>query len=246
MANPSSRATLKEYALRALGAPVIEINVDDSQLEDRIDDALQFFAEYHFDGVEKTYLKHQITQTDIDNEYITLDDTVVSVVRIFQLGEGTNNMFNVRYQIALNDFYGLRTPSSLINYEITKRHLSLVQDILSPEKPIRFSRVTDRLKIDTDWSETFSVDKYIVAEAYVSLDPETYTEIYNDRLLKKYVTVLFKRQWGQNLSKFDGLQLPGGVTFNGKDIASEAQTEIDKIEDAVQDMYELPPDFMVG
>lgn len=246
MANPSSRSTLKEYALRALGSPVIEINVDDSQLEDRIDDALQFFAEYHFDGVERTYIKHQITQTDIDNEYIAMDDTVVSVTKVFQLSEGTRNMFDVRYQIAFNDFYGMRNPTSLINYEITKRHLALIQDILSPEKPIRFSRVTDKLKIDTDWSETFVVGNYIVAEAYVSLDPETYPEIYNDRLLKQYVTALFKRQWGQNLSKYDGISLPGGVTFNGKQIAEEAQTEINKLEEKVQDMYELPPEFMVG
>ena len=247
MAQPSSRATLKEYSLRRLGAPVIEINVDDAQLEDRIDDALQFFAEYHFDGVEKTYLKHQITQSDIDNEYITLSDSVISVTKLFQFSEGTVNLFDVRYQMALNDFYGLRNPNqSMIQYNITKNHLSLIQDILSPEKSIRFSRVTNQLKVDMDWSEEVTVGDYIVAEAYIVLDPETYTEIYNDRLLKRYVTEIFRRQWGSNLSKFDGIQLPGGVSFNGREIVERAQTEIDKIEDNVQLMYELPPDFMVG
>ena len=247
MAKPTSRATLKEYALRRLGAPVIEINVDDAQLEDRIDDALQFFAEYHFDGVEKTYLKHVVTQTDIDNEYITVDDSVISVTKLFQFSEGTVNLFDVRYQMALNDFYGLRNPNqSMVQYDITKRHLSLIQDILAPEKMIRFSRVTNRLKVDMDWSEEVTVGDYLVAEAYATLDPETWTEIYNDRLLKRYVTEFFRRQWGSNLSKFEGIQLPGGVSFKGREIMERAQTEIDKIEENVQLMYELPPDFMVG
>ena len=218
MANPTSRATLKEYALRRLGSPVIEINVDDSQLEDRIDDALQFFAEYHFDGVEKTYLKHIITDADVTNEYITLDDSVISVIKLFQFSEGTVNMFDIRYQMALNDFYGLRNPTqSLVNYSITQNHLSLIQDILSPEKSIRFSRVTNQLKIDTAWSE-LTVGDYIIAEAYAVLNPETYPEIYKDRMLKRYVTALFKRQWASNLSKFEGVQLPGGVTFNGRNV----------------------------
>jgi len=247
MAQPTSRATLKEFALRRLGAPVIEINVDDAQLEDRIDDALQFFAEYHFDGVERTYLSHKLEDIDITNEYITLDDSVISVTKMFQLSEGTVNLFDVRYQMALNDFYGLRNPNqSMVQYTITKNHLALIQDILSPEKAIRFSRVTNRLKIDWDWSSQAEVGKYIVAEAYVILDPETYPEIYKDRLLKNYVTALFKRQWASNLSKFEGIQLPGGVTFNGRELLEQAQTEIDKIEENVQLMYELPPDFMVG
>ena len=247
MAQPTSRATLKDYALRRLGSPVIEINVDDSQLEDRIDDALQFFAEYHFDGVEKTFLKHIITDSDVTNEYITLDDSVISVTKLFQFSEGTVNMFDVRYQMALNDFYGLRNPNqSMVNYSVTKQHLSLIQDILSPEKSIRFSRVTNQLKIDMSWEDDVTVGDYIVAEAYVVLDPETYPEIYKDRLLKNYITALFKKQWASNLSKFEGIQLPGGVTFNGRELLEQAQTEIDKIEENVQLMYELPPDFMVG
>ena len=247
MANPTSRATLKDYALRRLGSPVIEINVDDSQLEDRIDDGLQFFAEYHFDGVEKTYLKHIITDEDVTNEYITLSDDVISVVKLFQFSEGTINLFDVRYQMALNDFYGLRNPNqSMVQYDVTKRHLSLIQDILAPEKSIRFSRVTNKLKIDMAWSEDVEVGDYIVAEAYVVLDPETYGEIYNDRMLKKYITALFKKQWASNLSKFEGIQLPGGVTFNGRELYEQAQAEIEKMEEQVQEMYELPPDFMVG
>ena len=247
MSQPTSRATLKDYALRRLGEPVIEINVDDSQLEDRIDDALQFFAEYHFDGVEKTFLKHIITDDDVANEYITLDDSVISVTKLFQFSEGTVNMFDVRYQMALNDFYGLRNPNqSMVNYSITKQHLSLIQDILSPEKSIRFSRVTNQLKIDMSWSADVTVGDYVVAEAYVVLDPETYPEIYKDRMLKNYITAIFKKQWASNLSKFEGIQLPGGVSFNGRELLEQAQTEIDKIEDRVQEMYELPPDFMVG
>ena len=239
MAKPSSRSTLKEYALRRLGAPVIEINVDDAQLEDRIDDALQFFSEYHFDGVEKSYLKLEVEQADIDNEYITVSDSVISVTRLFQFSEGTVNLFDVRYQMALNDFYGLRNPNqSMVQYDITKRHLSLIQDMLSPEKQIRFSRVTNRLYIDMDWSKEVSVGDFIVAESWVVLDPDTYTEIYNDRLLKRYVTELFRRQWGSNLSKFEGIQLPGGVSFNGREIVERAQTEIDKIEENVQLMYD--------
>mgnify|MGYP003654302311 CR=1 FL=1 len=247
MSQPTSRATLKDYALRRLGAPVIEINVDDAQLEDRIDDALQFFAEYHFDGVEKTYLKHKVEQADIDNEYITVSDSVISVTRLFQFSEGTVNLFDVRYQMALNDFYGLRNPNqSMMHYNITKQHLSMIQDILSPEKSIRFSRVTNQLKVDMKWSEDATVGDYLVAEAYIVLDPEEWPEIYKDRMLKRYVTATFKRQWGSNLSKFDGIQLPGGVQFNGRELMEQAQTEIDKIEDQVQEMYELPPEFTVG
>ena len=250
MATPTSRQNLKDYALRRLGYPVIEINVDDSQVEDRVDDALQFFAEYHFDGVEKMYYKHQITSTDISNGYIdmdTVDSSIISVTRMFQFAESTVNMFDIRYQMALNDFYGLRSGlSNIAYYDSIKRHLSLIQQILDPEKQIRFSRVTNRLYGDFDWSEDTDAGEYLMVEAYTVLDPETYTEIYNDRLLKQYVTALIKRQWGANLSKFENVQLPGGVSFNGTQIYEQAQQEIEKIEDEVQLRYELPPHFMTG
>jgi len=250
MAQPATRQQLKDYALRRLGDPVIEINVDDSQVEDRLDDALQFFAEYHFDGVQKQFYKHELTADDITNEYIDMnqvDSSVITVTRIFEQGNNSVNMFDVRYQMALNDFYGVRTGmGNMAQYDITKRHLALIQQMLDPEKAVRFSRVTNKLLIDTDWSEQFTVGDFVVIEAYSILDPDTYTEIYNDRLLKEYITSLIKRQWGMNLSKFQNITLPGGLSYNGAELYSQGQEEIIKIEEEVQLKYELPPDFMVG
>ena len=249
MSQPSSRQTLKDYALRRLGAPVIDINVDDSQIEDCLDDALQFFSEYHFDGVQLTYLTHAVTESDITNKYLdmdAIDSRVVSVIRAFQFESHSTNMFDVSYQLSLNDFFGTFTPGTLTNYVITKQHLASIQQILDPERRIRFSRVENKLYIDMNWSEEINVGEYMVLEVYSSLNPETYTEIYNDRLLKKYLTSLIKKQWGNNLIKFEGVQLPGGVQFNGGRILDEAKEEIDKIEEQVHDMYELPPDFYTG
>ena len=249
MSKPSTRQQLKDYSLRRLGYPVIDINVSDAQVEDAVDDALQFFAEYHFDGVETCYLKHQVTQTDIDNEYLSMDDidsNVISVTKMFQFDVNTVNMFDVSYQLALNDFFGTFTTGSMVNYTISKQHLQMLEDLLYPEKNVRFSKVTNKLYGDFNWSEDLNVGDYLLIEAYRLLDPETYTEIYNDRLLKQYVTQLIKRQWGANLSKFGGVQLPGGVEFNGQRILEEAMQSIEKIEEEVQDKYELPPDFSVG
>ena len=249
MSQPTSRQSLKDYALRKLGAPVIDINVDDSQVEDCLDDALQFFAEYHFDGVQIRYHKHQITATDITNGYLdmdAIDPRVVSVIRAFEINTHTTNMFDVSYQLALNDFFGTFTPGSLTNYTITKQHLATIQQILDPEKRLRFSRVENKLYIDMDWDEDVEEGNYIIIECYTSLDPQTYTEIYNDRLLKRYLTSLVKKQWGNNLIKFEGVQLPGGAQFNGGRILDEAKEELDKIEEQVHDMYELPPDFYTG
>ena len=245
----TSRQTLKEYSLRRLGHPVIEINIDDSQMEDAIDDAIQFFQEYHFDGVEVAYLKHQVTQTDIDNGYLdmeAIDSNVISVTKLFNLAVNSVNLFDVSYQLSLNDFFGTFTPGTLTNYTITKQHLEMLEDILDPEKNIRFSKVTNRLYGDFNWDDDLDVGDWLVMEAYRILSPETYTEIYNDRLLKRYVTALFKRAWGNNLSKFEGVQLPGGVQFSGQRILDESKEEIDKIEEEVHDTYELPPDFSVG
>lgn len=257
MALPASRQELKDYCLRKLGAPVIEINVDDSQLEDRIDEALQLFAEYHFDGVEKRYYKYQVTQDDIDRAktdpnggYIStnpIDPSIVSIIRLFQFSESSVNMFDVRYQMALNDFYGIRTGlGSIANYDITKRHLSLLQQMLDPEKMIRFTRVTNKLYIDMNWEEDVTAGEYLVFECYSKIDPETYTEIYKDKFVLKYTTELFRYQWGANLSKYDGIQLPGGVQFNGRQIMDDARTQLDKLEEEMSLRYELPPDFMVG
>jgi hypothetical protein len=257
MAQPQSRQELKEYCLRKLGAPVIEINVDDSQLEDRIDDALSLYAEYHFDGVERRYYKYQVTQEDIDRAsgdpnggYIStngIDSSIISVIRLFQFSESSVNMFDVRYQMALNDFYGIRTGlGSINNYDITKRHLSLLQQMLDPEKMIRFTRVTNKLYVDMNWEEDVTAGDYLVFECYSVIDPETYTEIYKDKFILKYTTELFRYQWGANLSKYDGIQLPGGVQFNGRQIMDDARTQLDKLEEEMSLRYELPPDFMVG
>jgi len=245
MARPSSRENLKQYALRKLGAPVVDINVEDSQLEDRLDEALQFFGEYHFDGIEKTYLSHKITQEDIDNEYITVSDSIASVVRLFHFNQGSINMFDVRYQSALNDFYSF-SSSSFVEYDIYKRHMNMVAQMMQPERAIRFNRVTNRLRVDMNWSEEIALDEYLVAEAYTVLDPETWTEIYDSILLKKYVIAQFKQQWGQNLMKFTGVQLPGGVEFNGRQLYDDGKEEIDKIEEEILDKYEEPPAFMTG
>ena len=249
MPKPQTRQQLKDYSLRQLGAPVIDINVDDSQIEDCLDDALQFFVEYHFDGVELAYPKHLITQTDIDNNYLdmdAIDSNIITVNRLFNISTSTINMFDVQYQMALNDFFGSFTPGSLANYSITKSNLEMLNDILNPEKNIRFSKVTNKMYGDFNWKDELNVGDYLVMEVYRLLDPETYPEIYNDRLLKKYFVALVKRQWGNNLSKFEGIQLPGGVQFNGQRILDEAREAIDKIEEEVQDKYELPPDFSVG
>ena len=272
---PTSRQELKDYCLRRLGYPVIQINVDDQQMEDRLDDALQYFSEYHFDGVERVYIPKQITQKDIDNKYIDLtqptvptadelakgikaapaiDPTgrdIVSVVKVFQLYDtlGGTGMFDAKYQIALNDMYGLRTNTygdSLITYDITRRHMTMLQDMLTPEKIVEFSRVTNRIYIGMDWAGHAQVGNYLMFEAWKILDPQKYPEIYNDLLLKKYCTAVIKFQWGQNLSKFSGVSLPGGVSFDASAILQESRQEMQQIEEQIQLKYEIPPGFITG
>ena len=278
MSRLSSRQELKDYCLRRLGYPVIEINVDDSQVEDRLDDALLLFSEMHYDGTERVFLPKQLTQTDIDNRYIDLKaatiadsskgivaapamdpdgSSILSVVKVFQMfntlgGSAGINIFDAKYQIALNDLFGLYsstgsgyTMGSIQHYDITKRHLALLQDYLTPEKTVRFSKVTNKIYLDTEWKD-FTPGDFLMFEAYKILDPNTYPEIYNDRLLKSYTTALIKKQWGSNLSKYNGIALAGGVTLNGLEIYNEALAEIDALEKEMASRYELPPDFMVG
>lgn len=253
----TSREDLKDYALRRLGFPVIEINVDDSQVEDRIDDAIQFFSEYHFDGVEEVYVPYVLTQTDIDNKYINTNNisagssggNIISITKVFIVDQAVQSgMFSVQYQLMLNDYFnGFLTGTSNLNYyDTTKQYLSLLQQFLSPEKQISFSRVTNKLKISTDWSEMFKVGDKLMVQAFVALNAETYPEIYNDILLKKYVTALIKRQWSSNLSKFSNIPLPGGARFDAATMYTDAVNELNQIEDTVQSKYELPTDFMVG
>ena len=271
MATPNTKASLKEHCLRSLGKPVIDINVDDDQVDDRIDDALQYFAQYHYDGIERVYLKHKITQAEIDraatnasatatdkvdntitaawldgNGFIPVPDSVLSVVKVFDFTDkNTVNMFDVRYQLRLNDLYDF-SSESIIHYEMTMQHLDFLDHILVGEKPIRFNQHQNRLYIDMDWSQDVNVDDFIIIECYRKLDPNTYTDIYNDIYLKRYTTALIKRQWGANLSKFEGVQMLGGVTLNGAKLFEEAQADIEKLEEQIQLAYELPPNYMIG
>ena len=270
MASPNTKAALKEHCLRSLGKPVIDINVDDDQVDDRIDDALQYFAQYHYDGVERMYLKHKITQAEIDrktntsvtatdtadssisaswlegNGFIPIPESVLSVVKVFDFTDkNTTNMFDVRYQLRLNDLYDF-TSESIIHYEMTMRHLDFLDHILVGEKPLRFNQHQNRLYIDMHWAEDVNVDDFIIIECYRKLDPNTYTDIYNDIYLKRYTTALIKRQWGANLSKFEGVQMLGGVTLNGAKLFEEAQADIEKLEEQIQLAYELPPNYMIG
>lgn len=276
MAIVTTRAELREYCFRALGAPVIEINIADEQVEDRLDDALRFFSEYHFDGVEKVYLKYQVTATDIQRGYIemkasnrkslgggladddaietaaevgadnvNIEDLVTSVTRIFPFTQQSVGMFDIRYQYALNDLYTFGTID-LVQYDLTQQYLTMLRQYLSPDKSVRFSRVQNRLYIDMNWGQQVTPGMYLIIECYRILDPRIYPEIYQDRLLKRYAVALFKRQWGVNLSKYDGVKLPGDVILRGKEIAQEANQEIDAIEKDIISRYELPVDFMMG
>jgi hypothetical protein len=247
MANPASRTQLKEYCLRRLGAPVVEINVDDDQVDDRIDDALAFYRDYHYDGTERTYLKHQVTQTDIDNGYITADDTVIGVINIFPIGTGlqANNLFNLRYQITLNEVHDW-AGEKLQNYVASMERIAMLEEILVGKQPLRYNRHTDKIHIDMDWKLRAPVGTYIIIECYKVLDTSTNTSVWGDWWLRQYTTALIKRQWGENLKKFEGMQLPGGVTFNGQTIWQEATEEIQKLEEEVQKNFSMPAMDMIG
>jgi len=247
MAIVTSRQGLKDYCLRNLGAPVIEINVDDDQVEDRIDEAFQFYREYHYDAVELVYLKHQITADNVSNTFVSLHDAVVGVTRIFPFSnksDGTN-IFSIRYQILVNDLYSLMSTNLIYYYQV-KQELELINQTLVGIKPIRFNRHMNRLYMDLDWAADVVVGDYIIVECYRILDPETYRDVYNDMFLKRYCTALIKRQWGLNLKKFVGMQLPGGVTLNADQIYADAMEEIKQIESEMQSRFELPVDFITG
>ena len=246
MAVPNSRSTFKELCLRRLGKPVIEINVDDDQVEDRIDQALAYYQDYHFDGTEKTFLKHAVTQTDLDKQYIDIPNSVIGIVNIFDIGDATstNNLFNIRYQIALNDLYDL-SRYDLVPFYMNFMNIRMIEEILVGKQPIRYNRHVNKLHIDMDW-EKLNVGDFIVAHVYKKLDGDTYSDLWGDRWLAEYTTCLIKYQWGSNLSKFTGMQLPGGVQFNGADILSQAQMEKDKLEQEMISAYSLPVHDMTG
>ena len=251
MATPNSRATLIEYCKRRLGDPVIEINVDEDQLEDRVDEALQYYREFHSDATVRTYLKHQVTAQDVTNEYITLANNIVFVSKMFPLQssfQSSRNFFDIKYQMMLNDIADLMNfAGDLAYYEQMQQYLSLLDMKLNGQPQVQFSRKQNRLYIFGDFQDDdINAGDYIVAEVYTEINDSDHTSIFNDMFLKEYTTALIKQQWGQNLIKFEGMQLPGGVILNGRQIYDDATGEIETLRQKVRDEHEFPPDFFVG
>ena len=317
MAQPTTRLQFIDYCKRRLGFPVIDINVDDDQVNDRVDDALQFFEDYHFDGVEKMYMKHLITQADIDRRWIYCPDAVTYVVGMFPFDDSNSsiNMFDLRYQLRLHDLYDF-TSVSYVSYEITMQHIRTLNLMFSGTPQIRFNRKQNKIFLDIDWSRDVSVGDYVIIDCYRAIRPATITltgtgtavttantitgtgtifdqellegdvitlggqelqvyqiisptilttigpvttnvtngvltkpgnsEVFNDRFLKRYATALIKYQWGSNLSKFAGIQMPGGVTLDGVRIMTEAKEEMDKIEEDMYNFNSLPSEIFTG
>jgi hypothetical protein len=280
MAQPTTRQELINYCKRKLGYPVLEINVADEQIEDLVDDAVQYFQERHFDGVEQMYLKYIITQDDINrgrasttgsagitttsatssivgvavtfnyvenSNYIQIPPAVIGINKIFKIG-GNNtisqSMFNVQYQLMLNDVYYFNSIE-LLSYTMVKRYLEDISFLLTPEKNIRFNQRQDRLYLDMDWG-ALSVGQYIIIDCYRVLDPNDYPRVWNDSFLKPYLTSLIKKQWGQNLIKFRGVKLPGGVELNGREIYEDAINELEDIKKRMMNEFELPPLDAIG
>jgi hypothetical protein len=251
MAAITSRSDFKDYCLRRLGFPVIDINVDDDQIEDRIDDALQYWQDYHFDGTQKVYYIHSLTQSDVNNKYLDLSNvtdsqnnamSIIGVTRIFPLqdSQASINMFDLRYQLRLNELYDF-TSASYINYTMTMQHLRMLEQLFTGEVPIRYNRHMEKLFIDWAWGDQEApVGQAVIVECYATLNAAVYDMIWNDRWLKEYATALIKRTWGANLKKFNNLQLPGGVTLNGDKIYDEAFEEIKTLEAQMATEYFAP------
>lgn len=245
MSYPTNKADFKEHCLRRLGKPVIEINVDEDQVDDRVDEAIDYYWDFHYDGIEQTYYKWQITETDKTNRYLTVPENIVGVVDLFDIGDATstNNLFNIRYQIALNDLYDL-SRYELVPYYMNFQNIRMIEEILVGKQMFRYNKHANQLHIDMDWSR-IDADNYIIAKCYKVMDPETYTNVFKDRWLLRYASALIKKQWGTNLTKFEGMQLPGGLTFNGAKIYDDAQAEIDKLEEEIRTL-QYPPEDMIG
>lgn len=249
MATPTSRETFKEYCLRTLGKPVVDINVDDQQVEDRIDDALQYYRDYHFDGTERIIKKIEITQTIKDNKQIDLSNEspeIIGVTRLFDIGDAiqSSNLFNIRYQIHLNDLFDF-TSTTYLPYVTAMRHVENLEEIFVGSQPIRFNRHKNLVNIDIA-KEDLVVGEFLLMDAYAVINPDTYTDMWNDWWLRRYATCLIKRQWGENLKKFEGMQMPGGLTFNGQKIWEEATEEQRRLEEEVISSYSLPVMDMEG
>jgi len=280
MAKPSTRQELIDYCLRRLGAPVLEINVDDEQIDDLVDDAIQFYNERHFDGVERMYLKYELTQDDIDrgkaknttgvgivtttgtssitgygsttfnfyenSNYIQVPDSVIGIEKVFKFDTSTisGGMFSIKYQIFLNDMYRFNSVE-LMQYSMTKTYLEDIDFLLTTDKQIRFNKRQNRMYLDIDWGAQ-TAGNFLVIDCYRALDPADFAKIYNDSFVKKYLTSLIKRQWGQNLIKFRGVKLPGGIEMNGREIYQDAENELKELKQIMALEHELPPYDFIG
>ena len=281
MAQPASRSDFKNYCLRQLGAPVLEINVADEQIDDIIDDALQYFHERHFDGVLRTYLKYQVTQDDIDrgkgpgqsgvtgittttatstidgasmqfdweenSNYLQVPPSVIGIEKVFHFDGSqsmSSGMFSIKYQLFLNDIY-FWGAMEMLTYNMTRTYLADLEFALTTQKQFRFNQRMDRLYLDISWGELTPGD-YLVIDCFRTLDPNDYARVWNDSFLKKYTTALLKKQWGQNLIKFQGVKLPGGVELNGREIYEDGVKELEIIREMMSNTYELPPLDMIG
>jgi hypothetical protein len=280
MAKPTTRKELVQYCKRQLGAPVLEINVDDDQIDDLVDDAFQYFNERHFDGVEKMYMKYKISEEDINrgsaknetgvgivtttatsvnsgagtftsswyetSNFIQVPDAVIGIEKVFKFDSSSisGGMFSIKYQLFLNDLYYFNSVN-LLQYAMTKSYLEDIDHLLTTDKQIRFNQRQDRLYLDLDWGAQ-QIDDFIILECYRALDPEAFVGAYNDSFVKKYLTALIKRQWGQNLIKFKGTKLPGGIELNGREIYDDAVKDLADIKERMSNEYELPPLDMIG
>lgn len=264
MGKPNSKATLKEYCLRKLGKPVLEVNVSDDQIDDAIDYTLQKFNEFHYDGIERVYLKHQFTQAEIDaaradsvvsagppefkemQNFLVVPEWVISVDNIFSFTDkGTANMFDIRYQIRLNDLYDF-TSTQFYHYYMIQQHLSMIDFMLEHFKPIRYNRTGNKLYIDMDWRTDIHAGEFMIFECQRATDPSSYTKIFNELWVKDYATAMIKKYWGTNLTKYQNVQLPGGITMNGEMIYNNALDEIKHYDEQLRTTYELPPLDMIG
>ena len=280
MAKPSTRQGLIDYCFIRLGAPVLEINVDDDQVDDLVDDAIQYFNERHFDGVERMYLKYEIQQADIDrgkatgtngvgivtttassidsgsgsftssfyenSNFIQVPDSVVGIEKVFKFDTSSisGGMFSIKYQLFLNDLYYFNSVE-LLQYAMTKSYLEDIDFLLTTDKQIRFNKRQDRMYLDIDWGAQ-NAGNFLIIDCYRALDPDSFTQVYNDSFVKKYLTALIKRQWGQNLIKFRGVKLPGGIELNGREIYDDAQRELDQLKQVMLLENELPPLDLIG
>lgn len=276
MAQPSSRAELKDYCLKQLGKPVLEINVDDDQIDNLIDDAIQYYHERHYDGIDRVFLKHKLTPatksvisesapvgssttsgsvvgagltslTYVEGvNYLPLPDSIIGVNNILKINSSSvsDGLFNIKYQLFLNDvyYYG---ALDLLNYAMVKRYLEDLDFLLNPHAQIRFNKKNHKLYLDIDWQQV-GQDEYVIIDCYRIVDPSDAPKLYNDWWLKKYLTALIKKQWGQNMIKFNGVLLPGGVQLNGRQIYDDGVAEIEKLEQQLKDEYELPPLDLIG